>query len=87
MFTDSLSPAEICFRCWPSTAAEARAERMPTSAWARLVCTTELSRSGLVLPRGILVLRHVDEAVERRAGDAQRHAGRSPLVQVIADMR
>jgi hypothetical protein len=33
---------------------KARAERMPTSAKARSVCTTALSRSGRFLPRGIL---------------------------------
>src|SRR5258708_7481702 len=55
--TVSLSPAEICFQMSAiECSRKARAERIPTSAKARSVCTPALSRSGLFLPPGILVV-------------------------------
>ena len=79
--TDSLSPAEISFQMSAiDCSRKARAERMPTSAWARLVCTTALSRSGLFLPRGILFFATSTKLSRARTGDAQRHAGEAHLV-------
>ena len=81
MVDRELSPAEICFQISAiDCSRKARAERMPTSAWARLVCTTALSRSGLTFAARDLVPGHVDEAVEAGARDAQRHAGEAHLV-------
>ncbi len=57
-----------------------RAARRLTSAWARLDCTTALSRSGLSGAARHLVARDVDEAVERAAGDAAGDAGKADLV-------
>ena len=79
--TDSSAPACTRFQISASDcSSQARAERMRMSAWARPICTTALSRIGLLAPRGILVLRGLDEIVERAAGDAQRHAGEAGLV-------